>query len=589
MSLKFNINREKISDDEIKKHQDFDSLVKQFKEQSLKKARGDESWWKNKKIQYATIIAGVTVICTITYQSLTKQQAQPQKHETTSTLSSTKTSTASNKPFILAPSPKLRVPYSTYRVNAAKGGTITHPSKTKVHIPQNSFVNKAGDAISGEVTIEYREFHDVGDIVLSGIPMRYDSAGTAYQFESAGMFDIKGSQNGEPVFIKPGKKIEVDLASLSAEQKFNQYYLDTLAQNWQYLKKDQAQILPLENVTNAASTSAASPKMLALKQQIEKVIPRQIDSVKTVCQTKITRLPMVREPLKPSRPNPSRPNFKIDGSYADYPELAAFDNVLFEVGAENRNYSKELHDITWSDLKISQGPDKGKNYILTLIYRNRSEKLIVYPVLTGVDLEKAQKMYQDKFEEYTEKSEQRKADEARLIREMEQKEAALLESQRQKQKELDNERIRLMNQSKMMEARNLADEFGSLSNSVRARRIFEVSQFGIYNSDCPHPQLAGQSIKPVFMFNNKPVLPGQSFLIDYDTKSVMGLNAEKGFEFVCKPGNRYALCVFRGQELYLCKATDLENSLANHQNTFALSALPKGSDNLQDFKTFLEL
>ena len=34
MEPKFNINRPKVSDEEIKKHQDFDKLVKQFKEQS---------------------------------------------------------------------------------------------------------------------------------------------------------------------------------------------------------------------------------------------------------------------------------------------------------------------------------------------------------------------------------------------------------------------------------------------------------------------------------------------------------------------------------------------------------------------------
>jgi len=36
--------------------------------------------------------------------------------------------------------------------------------------------------------------------------MLYDSSGVVQTLESAGMLDIKGYQNGEPVFINPKKK-----------------------------------------------------------------------------------------------------------------------------------------------------------------------------------------------------------------------------------------------------------------------------------------------------------------------------------------------------------------------------------------------
>lgn len=49
----------------------------------------------------------------------------------------------------------------------------------------------------------------------------------------------------------------------------------------------------------------------------------------------------------------------------------AFKNILFEVGAENKNYSKEIHEVTWSNLKIKQGTIKEKNYLLELSYRNK--------------------------------------------------------------------------------------------------------------------------------------------------------------------------------------------------------------------------
>ncbi len=40
MSLKFNIDRPKVSDEEISKHKDFQKLVEKFKQQSLKKGAG---------------------------------------------------------------------------------------------------------------------------------------------------------------------------------------------------------------------------------------------------------------------------------------------------------------------------------------------------------------------------------------------------------------------------------------------------------------------------------------------------------------------------------------------------------------------
>src|SRR6185436_4301478 len=135
------INRPRVSDEEIEKHQDFDQLVKQFKEQSLKQARGDESWWKDKKIRYSTVIAGITVICTITYLALFNDQKQQNK--TNETVITQKNEIKNTKPagnFIQSPSQKLKINYSRYTVNNSKGGQLTHSTSSKIKIPKNSFV-----------------------------------------------------------------------------------------------------------------------------------------------------------------------------------------------------------------------------------------------------------------------------------------------------------------------------------------------------------------------------------------------------------------------------------------------------------------
>src|SRR3954469_12864186 len=91
MEPNFNIDRPRVSDEEIDKHKDFNQLVKQFKQQSLQKAKQDGRWWKDKKVRYTSVIAGITVICTITYFSILNSQKQKNKENDKITTQNTDT------------------------------------------------------------------------------------------------------------------------------------------------------------------------------------------------------------------------------------------------------------------------------------------------------------------------------------------------------------------------------------------------------------------------------------------------------------------------------------------------------------------
>ncbi len=595
MDSNFNINRPKLSDEEINQHKDFDRLVKQFKERSLKQAQGDESWWKNKKVRYSAVIAGVTVICTVSYFTIFNQQSKTKnKNDNTITSSNIHQHQITKKPFIAAPSQKLKVPYSTYRVNNNNGGFITHSSSSKIKIPKNSFVHKNGKDVIGDVTIEYREFHDVGDIIVSGIPMAYDSSGTHYNLESAGMFDIKGTQNGEPVFIKPDKRIDIELASKNAADRFNQYVLDTLQRNWRYIQKDKLTLVAdkkEQQVSASIVPEAQSQKLLSLKNQIEIVIPKKVDSVKAVFSHQTEQLPRYKEPLKPAQPTKGRPNFKLDGSYNEFPELAAFNNVLFEVGPENKSYSNDLHEITWSDVKMTQGPVKGKNYVLNLSYRNRSERLVVYPVLTGTDFDKAQKQYEAKFFEYEALIEKRKASEQRLLAEMQAKQEAYFSEIKKKQQEYALEKAQIQSKYELQQQNELTSSFKNLNNSARAMRLFSISQFGIFNSDCPHRLPEGKSVNPIFITeqNQKFIIPDYIFLVDHQTKSVYQLEAKSGLTINYTAGTDYSICVFSQNKIFMCGKKDFLNTVASGGNKFSITPIPRESENIADFKKALEI
>lgn len=590
MTPKFNIDRPKITDEEINKNKDFDKLLKQFKEQSIKKARADESWWKNKKIKYSTAIAGITVICTITYTTLFNNQKN-KKNEQLTSLSIPKQIKSNKKPFIKYPSKDLKLPSSIYKINNSKGGQIIHPSKSKINIPKNSFVDKNGKDIIGDVTISYNEFHSIADVILSGIPMLYDSGGVHNNLESAGMFNIRGYQNNESVFIKSGNKIEIELASTSSENRFNQYNLDTVTKNWKFIQKDNA----ITNkhkpaVENKKSETQVNNliKLQNLKNEIETVIPEKIQNNKQTYSKKINELIKIKEPELLAKNKTGIPIFKLEANYNEFPELNVFEDVVFEVGKENKNYSKELHAITWSGFKISEGPLKGKNYVLTLSYRNRSEKLIVYPVITEDNYEKAKIEYGKKLQNYTKLIEKRKQEEKKLLDEMESKQKVYMADLKKKEEEYKNEMTKFIaNRDNQNE---LSTNFNSMSNQFRAIRIFKISSFGIYNSDCAHPLTSNKNLYPIFIINKKQsfIKPDFVYLINHSEKSVYELNNQEGFKLNFNPNNDYSICIFDKNKLYMCSKNIFKETIEKSNNKFLITPLPDHTS-LIDFKKNLEI
>jgi hypothetical protein len=123
-------------------------------------------------------------------------------------------------------------PKDLYSVNAASGGSITHKSGTRIHIPPGAFVDETGNKVEGEVQIDYREFKDPVDFIFSGIPMTYDSGGVVNNFQSAGMFEITASQEGRQVYLASDKKVNMDFVSTDSSTSYNFYVLDEKRGNW---------------------------------------------------------------------------------------------------------------------------------------------------------------------------------------------------------------------------------------------------------------------------------------------------------------------------------------------------------------------
>ncbi len=129
----------------------------------------------------------------------------------------------------------LEIASKVFKVAANQGKSIQLENGGSIVIPENAFVNKEGKPISGQVDLLWNEYHSLTDIMFSGIPMRYDSAGVNYDFVSGGMFAINAQQNGEELFLAKGKNVEVNVASQNPQEQFNFYSLDEGIGKWKYL------------------------------------------------------------------------------------------------------------------------------------------------------------------------------------------------------------------------------------------------------------------------------------------------------------------------------------------------------------------
>lgn len=140
--------------------------------------------------------------------------------------------------LINPPFPEFDVSFTDYTIDATSGGTIEHPNGTTISFPPDALVDANGNLISGEVAIQYREFHDAVEVFFSGIPMDYKQEGEPTKiFQTAGMFDLRANQNNKEVFMANGKKVDISMASYVKGNEYQFYSLNEENGSWEFTGK----------------------------------------------------------------------------------------------------------------------------------------------------------------------------------------------------------------------------------------------------------------------------------------------------------------------------------------------------------------
>jgi hypothetical protein len=482
-NYKVNIDRTKPTSEEINAGKDFDKLLGMLPATAAVTAgaAAKKSFWKSgwgiTTLAAATVAVATGVVLLFNTGGASDNTANNNGANGNNGVDNVRQPSANSVQtpgaFIAPPLAGVDVPFDTYRVKSEKGGKLDPSSGSHIIIPAGAFVDNAGNPVKGDVEVRYRELRDPVDFFVSGIPMHYDSAGTRYHFESAGMVEIAAFKDGKVVYLKPDKKVEIQLASDNSSTAFNLYKLDTNARNWSYLGKDK-----VTQEQNDNPLQLADQKIAAKKQETDAVIKgletERDNKIATVVKT--TVLP--EKPLEPRKSDKTKNRFNVLFDTKEFPEMANFKDVVFEVDESQKPFDRGLYGIKWEDVQLLKG-NKENTYIVSLKKGIRIEKIDVYPVLAGKNYDEAMKKFTSQMDSYN----------------------TALATRKQAEENLRQEYSKAINEQRAVYQKYqdaIRKEFQSQTVSSQTLRVFQVASFGVYNCDSPMSYPNGGVVNALF-------------------------------------------------------------------------------------------
>ena len=496
---------EKFTKEEILKQKDFEQFLTAYRKHAFLASAG--------KITFGIIATGmiISVLMLSTKNNVRSDQDDGTK----------KTS------FVSPPLKGVTIPYESYTVDASKGGVLKYKTGTELNVPPFAFLGKDGKPVTGTVTLRYREFHDPADFFLSGIPMTYDSAGTRYHFESAGMMELLAFSGPDAVKVNPKAKINVNMASKQQGDYFNVYYLDSNKRNWDFIKRDTAGIH-----TNKLANN--------LNDRLKKDSPEKIrkDLKKDIAElnTKIANIEKTK-PVSPERSDPGTPKIKLDVLKDEFPEVAAYDGVFFQVDPYQYDFKPESASAYWDNVTIDR-TKKTERYLITVSKGKEKHSFGCHPVLEGKDYDNAENIFEKLHDKYLSLLDEH----TKKVKEK-QKQLELLHK-------IMKNRNDIMNDS-MATAGRMTDAMSEKQNAVI--RVFEVSKFGFYNCDCPSALPKGMLVNAVFVDSNgKTINLEHAYLVEKGRNAMFtyysyGFNqfrydpSKQNMIWAIAPGNKLAV------------------------------------------------
>lgn len=587
-NYKINIDKPKPTQEEILAGRNFDSVLAQYNAAPGKVIK--KPFWKTTGFigSVAAVAATVAIVAMVLNGEDAKDITAPQDPGVVQNNPDNALQPEDNngvvapqwtptKRTIVAPLAGVNIPFKQYKVNSSRGGSIAYPTGTKIKFQPNCFVDKNGVPVNGNVEIKYREMHDAVDFFLAGIPMEYDSAGTTYQLESAGMLEVAAFVNGEVVYLDKNKPMQIQMASMASGSEYNLYYFDTIAGNWTYQGKEKVAPMPYDPEQRKRDSLEALQLYLASMRN-------QMHGAPGCGGTKDGPFADVVRPVKA---DPTKNRFVVDFSKEEFPEMANYQNVIFEVDESKEKFDQANYDITWETVALSRGDNVSK-YKLTLKKGLKTVKLDVYPVLDGEEYSSAFANYEKVHTAYIADSTARansKPDVTGFVSPNQywapqapnQAQVQMSDAELAKNFKFDPEAFKRMKAAQ-----------ASMQYECDVQRTFSASGFGIYNCDSPQMRPQGSVLNLTINGPDNTLFTGPVvYHVDRRMNTVMTYSSRT--EFHVNTSSQNLMWAVMNGELYYAENESFNGLPAAGDATIALKKVPKKLNSAEEMRAFFRL
>ncbi len=386
----------------VENPKEFNELLKEYK--SLSKVSGTSSSSLN-FIKWAAGIAAVLTVGYFIFNSSSQEYITAEKSNTTNLI---------DEKLAESKTPIFELPFWEATVSSNEETTLISPDGVIIEVPENAFINTAGEVITEDVTLKLTQFDDALSILVSQIPMSYDSAGMKLHFQSDGMFNLSAfDSNNQEVKLK--ENVDIHYPQTTGRTSSNTYFLEN--DEWSYIE------------STPTTTYAEVCENTVYKFQQEPVTPAVNNEFKNVLDNLEHEYQALEDskPLEPIKNNLENYRFQLDVNPAEFPELTNFDDVIFEV--KDSRFSWSIYEETWNDIDVSKGEREGR-YLVTLKNTKRVEIFDVYPVLDEEEFALAFSDYGAEMK----RIEESKKDVSRKIKENKKREAKFLADLKKQEK-----------------------------------------------------------------------------------------------------------------------------------------------------------
>ncbi len=222
-NYKFRIDEPAPTDEQIKRHQNFDQVLADYRNMTTPLYR--RPLYRNPRAFLGLML--ILVIAFLVFQAVEEEEEANELAVVMEQIDQAK-----ENHFLAPATMGFEVTPETFTLESGIARTFELPSGAVVRIPENAF--PTGDA---PVEISVREYTEPLAAILAGIPLNYDDNNIAIPSQ---IFEIKATRSGNPITLAPDAEITIEMTGPRNPETEHDvlYVLDLKEKTWKSSGKD---------------------------------------------------------------------------------------------------------------------------------------------------------------------------------------------------------------------------------------------------------------------------------------------------------------------------------------------------------------